>query len=250
MEIKKRMLQVLLLIVILVSVTVLVNVIIISTNGENVPAPEIERSEVIVGNGEELDYLILGDSTTIAQGGDYSEGYVVKTAQKLAEEYTVTYANYGVSGARVNDVLQEQLPNVSNDFIPDLVLIGVGANDVTHLTSLGSIQNDLNEIINILRDKNQDVTIILTGSASMGDVERFPQPTRWLAGVRTGQVNKVFKQVSEKQGVVFAAIAEKTGNQFRQNPDYFAPDKFHPNNSGYQEWTDVLNKVIATTLSR
>jgi lysophospholipase L1-like esterase len=237
-------------IVFVVVVALLVaNLLAVFYNGTPVAAPDIPRQEITVGEGDEFRYLILGDSTSIAQGGEYSHGFVVKTAENLSKNFKVTYQNFGVSGARINDVATDQLER-SKDFMPDIVLVAVGANDVTHLTSLGSIEKDMKYIVNTLRERNKNVKIVFTGSASMGDVLRFAQPFKWYMGYRTKNVNIVFEKVALEENVIFAYIARDTGKQFAENPEYFALDKFHPNNQGYSAWTKVLNKAIESSINQ
>jgi len=237
------------LILIILLVVVVFNFLVIKNNGTSVPAPEIPRGKATLGSGDKLNYLIFGDSTSISQGGDYDQGYVVGTATKLAENYEVTYQNFGVSGARTNDVLQDQLTR-SKDFSPDIVLIAIGANDVTHLTPLKSIEDDMNQIITELKKRNPDVKIVFTGSAAMGEVTRFPQPARYIAGLQTNRVNKVIERVAQENQVTFAYIARETGPIFRENPQFFAEDNFHPNNQGYAVWTPVLNEALSIALNQ
>jgi lysophospholipase L1-like esterase len=224
------------------------NLLAVFYNGASVAAPNIPREETTIGEGEELNYLILGDSTSIAQGGDYDQGFAVKTAENLSMNYKVTYQNFGVSGARISDVATDQLER-SKNFNPDVVLIAAGANDVTHLTSPESIKTDLETIISTLRERNSDAKLIFTGAASMGDVQRFVQPFKWFMGARTDSVNKVFEELAMREKVSFAYIARYTGKQFAEHPEYFAQDKFHPNNQGYAVWTEVLNRVIDSSIS-
>lgn len=225
------------------------NLVAVFYNGKSVAAPDIPREATTIGDGDELKYLILGDSTSIAQGGDYDQGFAVKTAENLSKNYKVIYRNYGVSGARVNDVATSQLDE-SKEFTPDVVLVAVGANDVTHLTSLGSIKTDMQQIINKLRERNKDVKIIFTGAASMGDVNRFIQPFRWFLSQQTDDVNALFEQATRENGVTFAYIARETGEEFANNPKLFAQDNFHPNNEGYAVWTEVLNPVLEEAISK
>jgi lysophospholipase L1-like esterase len=236
------------LFVVLVAVLV-ANLVAVFYNGKPVSAPEIPREETTIGSGEELRYLILGDSTSIAQGGDYSQGFAVKTAENLAKTRKVIYKNYGVSGARINDVATTQL-DYSKEFIPDIVLVAVGANDVTHLTSLESIESDLKQIINKLRERNNNVEIVFTGSASMGDVKRFIQPLRWFMGKQTERINSAFEQLVEEDNVKLAYIARETSEEFANNPKLFAQDNFHPNNEGYAVWVQVLNPVLEEAISK
>lgn len=248
-NVKNRMLQALLILFCLVLLVAISNVILIATSGESVQAPSITRQTRTIGQGKSLHYLVLGDSTAIAQGGDYEQGYVVQTAKKIAQDYTVRYANLAVSGATIGDVYDNQLMSGIETMKPDLVLVAAGANDVTHLSSLKSIEVHLENIIDVIKQANPDVQIIFTGSASMGDIKRFPPPTNWLAGLRTGQINSVFETVITRyENVTFARIAEKTGEAFANNDSYFAADNFHPSNEGYQEWSRVLNTTIESVL--
>jgi lysophospholipase L1-like esterase len=226
------------------------NYLYVTFAGGNVPVPEIPREKITVGSGEQLNLLVLGDSTSVAQGADYDEGYVIKSAELLSEEYQVTHQNFGVSGAVINDVVVDQLPR-SEDFTPDLVLVAVAANDVTHLTSLKDIERDTQTIIDELKSRNQDVKIVFTGSASMGDVKRLGYPLRWIAGYRTRQINDVMlKTVEANSNVSFAYIARETGTTFADKGDEFlAADKFHPNAAGYELWTQVISASLINTLS-
>lgn len=225
------------------------NLVAVFYNGKSVAVPEIPRDVTTIGEGKELNYLILGDSTSVAQGGDYSQGFAVKTAENLGNNYKVTYQNFGVSGARINDVANTQIEQ-SKNFTPDIVLVAAGANDVTHLTDLGSIKNDLENIINKLRDRNEKVKIVFTGAASMGDVKRFIHPFKWFMGQQTKDINKVFEQVAKENNATFAYIARETGEQFANNPILFSQDNFHPNNEGYAVWTKVLNPVLEEAISK
>ena len=88
----------------------------------------------------------------------------------------------------------------------------------------------------------------LTGAPDMGAIPRFPQPLRWLAGIRTTAVNRPIQAVIQDKKLTFAPIAAKTGSVFRQNPGLFAADKFHPNSEGYQLWTPVINAALDEAL--
>jgi lysophospholipase L1-like esterase len=238
------MIRYILILLLLVGGFVLFEGIFVAFNGTKVPAPNIPREAQMFGEGQDLNYAVLGDSTAISQGGIYEEGIAVSTAKQLAPNQRVVLRNFGVSGARTKDVLQDQLPKVSAVFRPDVVLIAVGANDVTHLTRSGSVRGSLQAIITQLKEQNPNVKIILTGAPDMGAVPRFPQPLRWLAGVRTKQINKVFTEADQQENVSLAPIATSTGPIFQKNPSLFAPDKFHPNTAGYKIWVPVLNESL------
>ncbi len=200
--------------------------------------PNIARS-LSLGKGAPLDYVVIGDSTAIGQGADYKESIAYNSAKFLAKNHTVTLTNYGVSGAIAGEVLRDQVDAAAKQK-PDVVLICLGANDVTHLSSLKSVEKNITAIITALQKNNKHVKIVLTGAPAMGVVPRFPFIVKLLATIRTDQVNKVIQRVADKKGVTRVKIAEITGPIFLKKPELFAKDNFHPNSKGYAVWTPII----------
>jgi lysophospholipase L1-like esterase len=210
-------------------------------------APSASRT--FSAGGETLHYLVLGDSTAVAQGGDYEQGIAVETARHLARGGRgVELTNVAVSGARMRDVLTEQLPRA--DFAhADLVLVDAGANDVVHLTPSGAVARDLEQIVKTLLKANCKMKIVVTGSPDMSTPPRIPWLLRGLAGVRARALNRVAKEVVKRHGLTFAPIAERTGPIFARDRTLFSADRFHPNDRGYAVWTPVLNEALEQALA-
>jgi lysophospholipase L1-like esterase len=195
-----------------------------------------------------LRYLILGDSTAVGIGGTPANGIAVQTAKHLERGRDVELRNLAVSGARIHDLLHEQLPRLGG-FKPDLVLLDAGANDVTHLTSAGSVERDLRAIVSQLIALNCNVRIVVTGSPDMTTPPRIPWLLRGLAGSRTRALNTVFLRETEHQKLTFAPIAAETGPLFARDRTLFSEDDFHPNDRGYATWIAVLNPALDRALA-
>lgn len=235
-------------ILVLIGLFVLSQYLWLRLSGTAVPPPTIERITTDYGNGKQVKYSVLGDSSVAGQGGDYSQGLAVSTARHLAQDNKVTMLNTAVSGARAADIISDQLePTLKHN--PDIVLIVIGSNDVTHLTKLSDIRKSVSGAVDKLVSNNCNVKIVLTGSAAMGTVPRLPQPLRFFAGVRTQQVNSVFKEIVNQKQLTFAPIAAKTGPIFAKDHTLFAQDNFHPNTKGYDVWVPVLNDALDEALS-
>lgn len=215
--------------------------------GEPVPVPDIPRKIQTVGSGPVLTYAVLGDSTAVGQGGEYEEGIAVSTACFMAKDHEVRFQNFAVSGARAVDVLREQTEQAAA-LRPDVVLLAVGANDVTRLTSLDDLRSAMAKIIDKLHAANPAVEIIATGAPAMGSVPRFPWPVSAIAALRTKQVNEVIIELAKEKDITFAPIAAETGPIFSRHPELFAQDLFHPNTKGYNVWVPVLNKAITAAM--
>jgi lysophospholipase L1-like esterase len=198
-------------------------------------------------SGPTLKYVVPGDSTAAGIGGTYESGIAVSTARELAARNTVVMTNFAVSGARMHDVRTRQL-EAAVRLRPDVVLLSAGANDVTHLTSVRSMRNDLRAIVQALVAANPDVNIVITGSPDMGSPPRIPWLLRGIASWRTKRVNRMFREEAARHRLEFAPIAEATGPLFRRDRTLFASDAFHPNDRGYATWIPVLNEALAKAL--
>ncbi|HVF69414.1 MAG TPA: SGNH/GDSL hydrolase family protein [Xanthomonadales bacterium] len=217
---------------------------------EREPFKNPAREYVYMGEKAKLlTYLIMGDSTTAGQGGNYKNGIAYSTARYLANDYQVKMFNTSISGATAGDVISDQL-QAGIKINPDIVLLSVGANDITGLTNLDNLEKNLSIIIEKLIKNNCDVKIVLTGAPEMGSVRRFMQPLRYIAGAQTKRVNDVFEDTVAKYGLTFAPIAVETGEQFRKDASLFAEDKFHPNDRGYAIWIPVINKSLEKALHK
>lgn len=224
-------------------VFVLAEVLYVAFVGAPVVRPNISKSQQTIGEGSPLRFVVMGDSTAVSQGGEYSQGFAAMTAAYLANGHTVTWSNLAVPGSRAADVNQRQMPEALT-LQPDVALLAVGANDVIHLTNIGDVVASLAHSIDALHKQNPNMVIVLTGSPDMGSVPRFPQPLRWLAGERTKQLNARIVEMTNQKSVLFAPIAAETGQYFRSHPEAFASDKFHPTTEGYSKWTPVIINTL------
>ena len=245
--VKHRILLIIAIVIVAIVLFLLVEALIIKYNGSDVPAPNIPRAPQTLGTGPPLTYVVMGDSTSIGQGADYSQSYAVASARHLSQTYHVKFVNVGVSGAVVKDALDTQLSQAAK-YKPDVVLLAVGANDATHFTGGKAIQASLQQIIDGLEEANCQVRIVVTGAPAMDSAPRFPWPAKQLMGLRTRQVNAAFAPLVKRDQLTFAPIADKTRAAFLADPTLFAADNFHPNARGYALWKPVINEALDEAL--
>lgn len=209
---------------------------------ENFTNPD--RSAVdLGGSGKPLNFVLLGDSTAAGEGTDRSSGIGIKCAQYLAINRPVRFVNLGISGARLIDVVQKELPEVVA-LNPDIVLIAAGANDGTHFTSGQEIETQTSELVSFLKRNRPNIQIIFTGSPDLGGAHRFYQPLRWFAGTQSDRVNRHIELALKNTNVIFAPLSHNTGAIFRRDPSLLSIDKFHPNKHGYQIWLPTLFRAL------
>jgi lysophospholipase L1-like esterase len=194
-----------------------------------------------------LSFVVLGDSTAAGLGaGTPNAAYATDLARWLAERgRRVSLKAFGVSGARVHDVLTDQVPQVSA-ISPDLVFVGIGANDVTHLTSVDSVRRDTRAILERL--KSAGATVVLAGPPDMR-AKAWYEPLRSLAGWRGRQLADAMAAVARDEGVAVVPLAKETGPFFGANPDTaYAADDFHPGPAGYRAWARAIFPVLERAL--
>jgi lysophospholipase L1-like esterase len=201
--------------------------------------PDVEL--VIDRHGAGRRIVWLGDSTAAGVGASSSsDALPTQVADGLATAGT-SVTDLAVSGARVADVLADQVPKVAG-LQPDLVLISVGANDTIHLTGRGAFRHTYEEL---LRGLPRGVPVVLLGVPDMGAIPRFAQPLRAVAGWRGRNLDADVRWVATRTGAVYADIAGPTGPPFRRHPDrYFAADDFHPSDAGYGLWAEAVLAVL------
>jgi lysophospholipase L1-like esterase len=195
-----------------------------------------------------LRFVVLGDSTAAGLGaGDAAHAYPTLLAQRLARETgrRVELTALGVSGAQTADVLNEQVPQVV-DINPDLIFVGIGANDVTHLTPLEDIEVTMRQVVSEL--KATDARLVVAGAPDMR-VLAWLEPLRTITYLRGRQVTGVIERVAREEGAAVVELAEETGHYFAAEPDlHFSEDEFHPSPRGYERWADAIFPVLLETL--
>lgn len=190
-----------------------------------------------------LHVVWLGDSTAAGVGASSAtEALPRQVAAGLERPVQLTV--FAVSGARLSDVIDNQLPKLlalPAEQTPDIVLVSVGANDVTHLTSTNTFRS---QYLGLLDRLPKGSSAILLGVPDMGSSPRFAQPLRWLVGWRANTLDAVVENMRE-QGADYVNIADFTGPAFSADPQrYFAADEYHPNDEGYVLWTKTVLPVV------
>lgn len=183
----------------------------------------------------------LGDSTAAGVGAaDADEAVPRRVARALGRPVDLTVS--AVSGDTVGDVLNGQIGGLA-DLEPDIVLVSVGANDVTHLTARASFRDSYRDLLAAVPD---DALVVVLGVPDMGAPPRLLQPLRAVAGHRGRTLGRVAKATAREAGAVYVDIAGETGATMRSDTGrYFAEDHYHPSGDGYALWADaVLERLV------
>ena len=182
-----------------------------------------------------LLYVALGDSAAQAVGAsDPQHGYVSLLADRLRDSTgrPVEIVNLSRSGARIEDVLDTQLPALAAlGRTPDVVTVAIGGNDVRAYDRA------------TFAAEADRLAAALPAGAYVADAPYFMHG-RWERDA--DQAAGLLRQEAADEGlrpVPLHAALEAQGPQAMLTQ--FAADWFHPNDRGHRVWADAFWRVMS-----
>ncbi|WP_418957434.1 SGNH/GDSL hydrolase family protein [Streptomyces tritici] len=189
------------------------------------------------GSGEEpLRLALLGDSTAAGQGvrrAGQTPGALLASGLSAVAERPVDLRNVALPGARSDDLdRQVSLLLSAAGGPPDVCVIMIGANDVTHRISPTESVRHLAAAVRRLRTAGAEV--VVGTCPDLGTIEPVYQPLRWLARRASRQLAAAQTIVVVEQGGRTVSLGDLLGPEFEANPrEMFGVDNFHPSAEGY-----------------
>ena len=188
------------------------------------------------GEAGGLVYAALGDSAAQGIGASAPErGYVALVADALRAETgrPVLVVNLSSSGARVRDVIQDQLPRLAR-LDADVVTVGIGGNDLRRYDA-AAFERDVQALVRQLPPN----TVVADAPYFMHG--RFEVAAQEAADVLGGR--------AERRGLRVARLHEQMRRRgwWSMLTDY-AADWFHPNDRGHRVWASAFLAALGADL--
>ena len=191
----------------------------------------------VSGQGKELHLLALGDSIIAGVGtGSMASSLPVQFAQALAgiRQCAVHWRVEGKNGADIADLLQG-MGRFSGDLKADVILISIGVNDVTGLSSARQWRTRLEQLVSGIRNRWPQARVIFAGLPPMGCFPAPPQPLRFVLGHRAATLDAIAAGViSAQPGMLHIAT------HIDPHRDQFCADGFHPSADSCAFWAALL----------
>lgn len=184
---------------------------------------------------------VLGDSTVVGYG--MTEAAATPTAlfgDTLTHllDASIEIHCHGVVGAE-STALAAQVEKALTDGVPDLAVIVIGANDVTHRVSRRTSAAALRSAVKQLVDAG--VEVVVGTCPDLSRVRPIPQPLRSIAGLVSEHLAKAQMLAVVEAGGRAVSLGELLSDVFGQQADVmFGTDQFHPSAIGYQNMVSVL----------
>jgi lysophospholipase L1-like esterase len=178
-----------------------------------------------------LDFAVLGDSIAYGQGASSPADTVgARLAAELTRSGTATDVRvFAVPGADSRS-LASQVQRATA-WPPDVALIIIGANDLTHFVPPQEAAARLADAVRALRAAGAEVVV-----APAPDLSVVPWvPAHLRSAVRAGSV--LLQQAQTRAALAAGAhvadnaVGSSTG--FAADPELFSSDRFHPSSAGY-----------------
>jgi lysophospholipase L1-like esterase len=197
-------------------------------------------------------FAMLGDSGAAGLGADEPDDTpAVIVARGLAEETgrAVRLVNLGVVGAQTGDV-RTQVERARTAFDgdgPDVVVVMVGANDVTHAVLPQISVRHLTTVVATLVEDG--CVVVVACCPDLGTVEPVPQPLRTVGRRLSRTLAAAQALAAVRAGGHAVELGAILGPEFAAMPsEYFSADRFHPSSVGYRRAGEVILPTVLHAL--
>ena len=195
----------------------------------------------VIGGGDDVELLAIGDSIIAGVGAsELAQALVGQTAIALSEldEVRVRWQAHGRVGVTTTSFLREHIDRVPESD-PDYIVVSLGVNDVTSLTTVRQWRRNLRALFRELRARYPDALIAFAGVPPLGGFPLLPQPLRAVVGLRGRILDDAARDLIEDYDHIIHVPVE-----FNTLPQKFSADGFHPSESGYREYGQAMARAI------
>lgn len=199
------------------------------------PTAEPPDDDALYGfcEGPPISFAILGDSSAAGLGCDHpheTPGARIASGLAAIAEVPVKLTNVARVGA-VSADLEGQV-TAALEAKPEVALIMIGVNDVTHRVRSSIAVAQLAEAVRRLRAAGCQV--VVGTCPDLGTIEPVLQPLRYLARRWSRQLAASQTIVVVEAGGRTVSLGDLLGPEFSAAPhEMFSPDRFHPSAAGY-----------------
>ncbi len=189
-------------------------------------------------------YIALGDSLSEGYSdwgrADRSIGFAAVLARLLREQmHDLEFSNFGLSGARVSDVLRGQVDRAVA-LTPDLLTVVVGANDISG-TALEQFRQDYGDLVARLRSRTSAVVVVATIPDVVHLVPQQYSSFRPALVSRIREFNRAIADTVAAHGVLLVDLAS---SREVEDPRNLSGDGLHPNARGYLAMARIFVETL------
>jgi lysophospholipase L1-like esterase len=194
-----------------------------------------------------LRLAVLGDSIGYGIGAaahaDTLGARLVRLLREQGVDATADVA--AVPGAR-SAGLDAQVRRTVGD-PPDVAVVVIGANDVTHLVGPETAASHLRSAVRALREAGGEVVVAPAPDLSV--VPHVPVAMRETVRRASDQLRRAQSEVTVAEGGRVADGHAETSRAFAADASLFAADRFHPSSKGYAVIAGALAPAVLAAVA-
>ncbi|WP_434966076.1 SGNH/GDSL hydrolase family protein [Janibacter indicus] len=197
--------------------------------------------------GEPVQLLVLGDSTAAGMGADnrfQTIGAILATGLAAIMGRPVELTNEAVVGAESSDLSSQLSKALERIDQPNVAVILIGANDVTHRIDRSVSVQHLQRTVRYLRTLG--VPVVVGTCPDLGTVEPVPFPLNKLLRQWSRELAAAQTVAAVEAGARTVSMGDLLGPEFAASPSImFSQDRFHPSAAGYARVASALLPSVA-----
>lgn len=181
-------------------------------------------------------YVALGDSAAQAVGAyTPDQGYVGQFAKRLqaSKGRPVKVINLSKSGAKIKDVIDDQIPEL-NKIKADVVTLDIGGNDIA-VFDAAAFKTEFSNLVSML-----PAGTFVAEVPYFGGRTQLPFFGAGLPEQNVLAANTIIAEVTKGKSVFVVPLHDISKDRNGRRIWNYAPDYFHPSNIGYKAWTDAF----------
>lgn len=199
--------------------------------------------------GHPIDLLLLGDSIAAGLGADRPKRTLgAQLAKRIADRTnrSVRLHTAAIVGSETS-MLRSQLACLPLHYVPDVAVIVVGGNDVTHRIRTSVSCDHLAAAVSALQSEGAQV--VVGTCPDLSALAAVPQPLRTIVGVASRQLAGAQRETVTGLGARAVSLGEVVGPFFIAEPEtMFAMDRFHPSSAGYRRTAKAMLPSVLAAL--
>jgi lysophospholipase L1-like esterase len=205
----------------------------------------------VAADGDPLQAVMLGDSSAAGYGlqrAAQTPAAVLGRGLSMLSRRPVRVRCLAVVGAESRDLAAQVATalDVADEQLPQLAVIMIGANDVTHRVRPSTAVRHLASAVRTLRDARCEV--VVGTCPDLGTIRPISQPLRALA-------RRISRNLAAAQTVAVVEAGGRTvslgdilGPRFATERELFGSDAFHPSARGYAAAIEAVLPSAAAAL--
>ena len=200
--------------------------------------------------GPAFKIALLGDSSAAGYGvasAEQTPGAWLGSGVSERLDRRVHLRDFAVVGAQSKDLDEQVTKALLSD--PDVAVILIGTNDVTHTVRPSVSVRFLSEAVHRLHETG--IAVVVGTCPDLGTVSPLPRPLRQVARAWSRKLAAAQTIAVVEAGGRTVSLSSILGPEFAAAPAVlFGPDQFHPSAAGYEALGRLLVPSVLSALGQ